>query len=134
MRHRSVFLRKECVLPARLDPLREPIGDGWTRVEEISAPIFNTMIRQAGWHYVWVPPDCKRRGIGTSTDAAINRALTRALRRVPRQFNAAELDSVRVVTYPGFYIANVKVQCRQIQECTSLDPIDEDAPQALAAK
>lgn len=134
MRHRSVFLRKECVLPGRLDPLREPICDGWTRVEEMSAPIFDTIIRQAGWHYIWVPPDCMRRGIGTSTDAAINRALTRALGRVPRQFNAAELDFVCIVKYPGFYIANVNVQCRQIQECTSLDPIDEDGPLALAAR
>src|SRR5579863_644085 len=50
----SVFLRNECMLPLCLDPLREPIGDGWSRVEEIAAPVFDTMVRQAGWHFVWV--------------------------------------------------------------------------------
>jgi hypothetical protein len=131
---RSVFLRKECILPTRLDPLREPIGEGWTRVEEIPAPVFDTMIRQAGWHYMWVPPACARRGIGMNADTATNRALTRALRSVPSRFNAAELDSVSVVKYPGFYVANVKVQSRRIQERTSLDPIDEQRPRALAAR
>ena len=33
----SVFLRNQCVLPDRLDPLREPCGEHWTLVEEITA-------------------------------------------------------------------------------------------------
>jgi len=45
----SVFLRKGCILPNPLDPLQEPIGNPWTVVEEIPAPVFDTMIRQAGW-------------------------------------------------------------------------------------
>lgn len=134
MKPRSVFLRRECILPARLDPLREPIGDGWTRVEEISAPVFDTMIRQAGWHYMWVPPNCVRRSFGANTEVAIVRALTRALGSIPRRFNAAELDSVRVTKWPGFYIATVTLQSRQIQEHTSLDPVEEQHPRALAAK
>lgn len=131
MTPRSVFLRKECILPARLDPLRKPVDDSWTRVEEISASVFDTMIRQAGWHYMWVTPDCARRGIGTNSDAATNRALSRALRSIPRQFNAAELDSVRLIRYPGFCVAKVTLQARQIQEYTSLEPIDERLPRAL---
>jgi hypothetical protein len=130
----SVFLRKECILPSRLDPLREPVGDGWTRVEEISATVFDTMIRQTGWHFMWVLPACARRGFGTSTDAATNRALNRALGSVPRKFNAAELDSVRIAKYPGFFIANVTLQSRQIQEHTSLDQADEQHPRALVAR
>ena len=134
MKLHSVFLRKECILPSRLDPLREPVGDGWLRVEEIPATVFDTMIRQAGWHFMWVLPACARRGFGTNSDAATKRALTRALKSVPRHFNAAELDSVRVAKYPGFYIANVMLQSRQIQEHTSLDPVDELGPRALAAR
>jgi hypothetical protein len=130
----SVFLRKECILPNRLDPLREPIVDGWMRVEEISAPVFDTMIRQAGWHYVWVLPSCARRGFGASSEAATNRALIRALRSVPRQFNAAELDSIRVAKYPGFFIVNVTLQSRQIQEHTSLEDVDQRHPRALAER
>jgi hypothetical protein len=120
----SVFLRKECILPDRLDLASEPVGISWVRVEAILAPVFDTMIRQAGWHFMWVLPPCARRGIGTTSDAATGRALTRALRGVGHRFNAAELDSVHVTNYPGFYIANVTLQSRQIQQHTSLDPVD----------
>jgi len=81
-----------------------------------------------------VLPACARRGLGASPEAAANRALARALGSVPRQFNAAELDSVRVTKYPGFCIANVTLQSRQIQEHTSLDQVAERHPQALAAR
>jgi len=91
------------------------------------------MVRQAGWHYIWVPPNCARRGFGANTETAINRALTRGLKSIPRRFNAAELDFVRVTKYPGFYIAKVALQSRQIQEHTSLDQVAERHPKPLAA-
>jgi hypothetical protein len=130
----SVFLRNECILPKRLDPLREPVGDGWMRVEEIPASVFDTMIRQAGWHFMWILRPSARRGFGITQDAATHRALIRALRGVASRFNAAELDSVRVAKYPGFYIANVTLQSRQIQEHTSLDHVDERRPPMLAVR
>lgn len=134
MKLHSVFLRKECVLPDRLDPFREPVGKSWERVEEILAPVFDTMIRQAGWHFMWVLPACVRRGVGDSSEVATDRALARALKSVPRQFNAAELDSVRVAKYPGFYIAKVTLQSRQIQEHTSLEDVDPRHARPLAAR
>jgi hypothetical protein len=130
----SIFLRKECILPKRLDPLREPVGDDWMRVEEIPAPVFDTMIRQAGWHFMWILRPSARRGFGITRDGATDRALIRALRGVASRFNAAELDSIRVVKYPGFYIANVTLQSRQIQEHTSLDYVDQRRPPMLAAR
>ncbi len=129
----SVFLRNECPLPKRLDPLRAPIGDQWMRVEEIPASVFDTMIRQAGWHFMWVVRPCVRKGFGLSREAATTRALVRALRSVASRFNAAELDSVTVAKYPGFYIANVILQSRQIQEHTSLDHVEGRHPQAATA-
>jgi hypothetical protein len=130
----SVFLRNECILPKRLDPLREPVGDGWMRVEEIPASVFDTMIRQAGWHFMWILRPSARRGFGITQDAATRRALIGALRGVASRFNAAELDSIRISKYPGFYIANVILQSRQIQEHTSLDSVDERHPPVLAAR
>jgi hypothetical protein len=130
----SVFLRKECILPKRLDPLRTPIGDHWTHVEEIPASVFDTMIRQAGWHFMWILRPCARRGIGITEEAASSQALTRALRGVASRFNSAELDSVRVKKYPGFYISKVTLQSRQIQEHTSLDDVDELHPGVAAAR
>ena len=44
----SVFLRSGCILPDRLDPCRQPIGEEWSVVDEIPALVFDTVIRQAG--------------------------------------------------------------------------------------
>src|SRR6185437_3908987 len=118
----SVFLRNGCILPDRLDPCRQPIGEEWSVVEEIPALVFDTMIRQAGWHFMWLQEACSRRGIGLTEEVAIRRALSRALKGVSKRFNAAELDSVQIKQYPGFQIAVVTVQTLQIQRHASLNP------------
>lgn len=133
MNPHCVFLRNECALPKRLDPLRAPIGNHWMRVEEIPASVFDTVIRQAGWHFMWVASPCVRRGFGVTREVATTHALIRALRGVASRFNAAELDSVTVAKYPGFYVANVALQSRQVQEHTSLDHVDGQHPQAATA-
>ncbi len=117
----SVFLRKECVLPERLDPLREPVGEDWTLVEEITAPIFDTMIRRMGWHFLSMHHPHSRRGFGLTQEDAAERALTGALKGVEERFNAAELVSVQAVRYLGLQIANVTLQPRQIQQYTSFE-------------
>lgn len=124
MKLHSVFLRNGCVLPNRLDPLREPIGGDWCRIEDLSARIFNTIIRQAGWRFTWIPDSCIRRGVAISRDRATSNALTRALKGIARHFNAAELDSVQVALYLGFYVATVTLQPRLIQQA-SPDGADE---------
>lgn len=117
----SVFLRKGCILPNRLDPLQESVGDKWTIVEDLAAPVFDTMIRQAGWHFMWIQDSCARRGFGMTREDATDRALTHALDGIAKRFNAAELDSIQVAKYLGLHIATVTVQPRQIQQQTSLD-------------
>jgi hypothetical protein len=117
----SIFLRNGCVLPNRLDPLREPVGSDWSRVEDLPALVFDTMIRQAGWHFMWIPDACARWGFGSSRAGATANALSRALKGIARRFNAAELNSVQVAVYLGLYVATVSLQPRQVQEQTSLD-------------
>ncbi len=121
MRLHSVFLRKGCILPNRLDPLQEPVGDNWAIVEDLAASVFDTMIRQAGWHFMWIQESCARKGFGMSRQDATDRALSHALDGVARRFNAAELDSVQVAKYLGFHVATVTVQPRLIQEQTSAE-------------
>ena len=120
MKLHSVFLRSGCILPDRLDPCQQPIGAEWSVVEEIPALVFDTMIRHAGWHFMWLQEACSRRGIGLTEEAAVRRALSRALKGVSKRFNAAELDSIQITQYPGFQIANVTVQTLQIQRHASL--------------
>ncbi len=117
----SVFLRNKCILPAPLDPLTEPVSEHWSRVEEITAPVFETMIRQRGWHFMPVDNLCARKGLGLTEDAAIERALLRTLNRIAGRFNAAEFIAAGATKYPGFYIASVTLQPRQLQQYTWLE-------------
>lgn len=134
MKQHSVFLRKECILPERLDPLTEPVGENWTLVEEITAPVLDTMIRRMGWHFLCVLRPYYRRGLGITEADAVRRALARALRGVARQYNAAELVSVQATKYLGLHIANVTLQPRLIQQHTWLDFPDKRQPQVVPAR
>ena len=116
----SVFLRKECILPDWLSLSLQDVGGEWSIVEQIPALVFETMIRRAGWHFIWPQGACSRRGFGFNQQAATSHALLRALKGVPKQFNAAELDSVLIQVYPGFLVSSVTVQPLQIQQHTSL--------------
>ena len=125
MKPHSVFLRKACILPERLDPVREPCGENWMLVAEIAASVFDTMIRQKGWHFLWVHRPCTRRGYGLTQEAATRRALMRALKGVARRFNAAELIGVAARRYSGIHTANVTLQPRQVQQYTWLEIAEE---------
>jgi hypothetical protein len=120
-----VFLRKECVLPNRLDPLREACGEHWSLLKEITAPIFDTMIREMGWHFLWVHRPCTRKGFGLTQEAATRRALGCALNGVARRFNASELINVKAGRFFGLHSITVTVQPRQIQQYTWLEVAED---------
>ncbi|MGA8089758.1 MAG: hypothetical protein WCA10_20970 [Terracidiphilus sp.] len=92
------------------------------------------MIRRAGWHFMWVQVSCSRQGYGLTEELAIHRALARALSGINKRFNAAEFDSLRISRFPGFYIANVTMEARQIQQNTSLDVVVERHTLAIPAR
>lgn len=121
MNPHSVFLRKGCILPDRLDPLRDPVCENWSLVAEITAPVLDTMIRRMGWHFLCVLRPFCRKGFGIKETDAAQRALAGALNGVARQYNAAELVSIQTRRYPGFYFAVVTLQPRHIQQFTSLE-------------
>jgi hypothetical protein len=130
----SVFLRNGCSLPERLDPLTSSVGEKWALVEEITAAVFDTMIRRMDWHFTWVGRACSRMGLGTTEEGAINRALARALAGVTRRFNAAELVSVQTNRSLGLHIAIVTVQPRLIQQHSWLDFAGDAHPQTVPAR
>jgi len=130
----SVFLRKECILPERLDPLTEPVGENWKQVEQITAPILDTMIRQMGWHFMCVLRPYNRRGFGITEADAVRGALAHALGGLASQYNAAELISVETTKHLGLHVANVTLQPRLIQEHSWLDIADERHPLPVPAR
>ena len=121
MKRHSVFLRKGCDMPPHFDLAQQPCADGWMLLEEIEAAVFDTMIRHEGWHFVCLQGPYSRSGVGLSSDEAIHQALARALKGLKASFNAAELESVQVSSYPVFHIAKVTLQPRHIQQHTSLE-------------
>jgi hypothetical protein len=132
MKLHSVFLRKGCILPEGLEPVQEPMGDGWTVVAGIPALVFDGMVRQARWHFMWMQGSCSRRGFGLTREKAAHRALARVLNGITRRFNAAELDSIENRNFLGIHIANVTLQPRQIQQHSSLESGDDMRQQARA--
>ena len=130
----SIFLRNGCTLPDGVDPPREFFCDSWAHVESVEASDFDVVIRKEGWRFMWVQGSCSRQGYGLTEESAIHRALARSLRGITKRFNAAEFDSLRVTRFPGFYIANVKMEARQIQQNTSLDIHVESHPRPIAAR
>lgn len=108
-------------LPEKLNPLLKSVGDNWNLVEEITAPVFDTMIRQAGWHFMWMQGPCSRRGFAFTQEEAPFRALARALRGIRTRFNGSELDSVQITKVLVIHIARVTLHSRQIQRQTSLE-------------
>jgi hypothetical protein len=89
------------------------------------------MIRQQGWHFMWVDRPCSRKGFAKTEEAAIQRALTHALRAVASRFNAAELVSLQVNRSLGLTMAIVTVQPRQIQHHSWLEVSGHAHPQTV---
>jgi hypothetical protein len=130
----SVFLRKGSKLPAHFDLLREPYGINWTLLEEVDAQIFDTMIRQAVWHFHSGRVSCSRIGVGGGPDEATSHALTRALKGIPAHFNAAELTFVQVAKRLGFHLATVVLQPRLVLRFSPLDRATVDHPRIIPAR
>ena len=117
----SIFLRNECILPNHLDLLIKPFREGWMHVEQIESRGFDARIRGARWHFMWVQESYSQRGVGRTEESATHRALVRATKSVGTRFNAAEFDSLHISRFPGFYIANVTMHARHIQQNTSME-------------
>jgi hypothetical protein len=134
VKRHSVFLRKGCDMPAHFDLAQQSCAENWMLLEEIEAPVFDTMIRHAGWHFVCLQGSYARSGVGLSREEAIDQALARALKGLKMRINAAELESVQVSSYPVFHIATITLQPRHIQQHTSLEMVLEDDARTVLAR
>ena len=103
-------------------------------IENIPALAFDSMIRKAGWHFLWLQDSCSRRGIGLTEEVATRRALSSALSGISKRYNAAEIDSVQIAQYPGFQTVDVTLQTLQIQKHASLRIAVAQFPEPLSAQ
>jgi len=93
-------------------------------IEGFAAVALDARIRSAGWHFMWLVGSYSRWGFGSTREKAIRSALERALKITAKRFNSSELDSFQVKRFPGFHIAKVVLQPRQIQQQASLDLVN----------
>lgn len=112
----SMFLRTGCGLPPRLRQEQEPFDSGWMLASAVSAAALDVLIRDAGWHFMWIVGSCTRRGTAHTGPAAIHRAVALALKKIAVGYNAAELGSVHISKWPGFQVAKVTLYPRLIRE------------------
>jgi hypothetical protein len=128
----AIFLRLGCVLPKGLHLKQKPFDGAWMSVENAAPVQLDLAVRDAGWHFMWIESACSRHGCGGTDEAAITRAVTRALLQTPARFNAAELGSVSVTKYLGLRVARATLHARHIQQNPSLGLIDEMTTRELA--
>lgn len=127
----AIFLRVECALPSGIHLRQKPFDKMWVSVENAAPAQLDLAIRDAGWHFMWIQSACCRLGWGRTDEAAVTRAITRALKQTLARFNAAELGFVRVSRCLGFRVARATLHTRHIQECASLG-MDEITSRRLA--
>jgi hypothetical protein len=130
----AILLRVECTLPEGLHLQQKPFNRAWMSVENAAPAQLDLAVRDAGWHFIWIESAFSRFGCGWRDEAAVTRAITRALTHTLAKFNAAELGLVRVSRYFGLRVAKATLHTRHIQEDASLVLIDDSAAQQLAAE
>jgi hypothetical protein len=130
----AMFLRTECVLPDGLNLVQKQFCETWMSIEDMTSTVLDGMVRNAGWHFMWLVGVCSSFAVGRTTASAIDKAIAGALNRIQGRFNAAELDSIKVSTYPGFQVARITLHARHIQQHASLGLVDEMTIRQLATQ
>lgn len=125
MKQYAIFLRTGCSLPHGLVLIQEPFCESWMSVEDTTASALDIKLRSADWHFMWLTETHSCLGIGRTAELAYTNAIALALNKIQQRFNAAELSLLKITKYPGFQVARVMVQIRQVQQHASLGLVDE---------
>lgn len=133
MKRYAIFLRTECSLPHGLALIQEPFCERWMSVEDTTATAPDIKLRSADWHFMWLTEVHTCLSIGRTAESASSNAIALALKKVQQRFNAAELSLLTITKYPGFQVARVILQPRQIQQHASLGLVDEMTLRGSAA-
>jgi hypothetical protein len=114
--------------------IQEQFGQKWMSVEDTTAVALDKKLRSADWHFMWLTEAHSSLSAGRTAESACNSAIVLALEKVQKRFNAAELSLLKITKYPGFWIAKVILQTRQVQQHPSLSLIGEMPLEATLIK
>jgi hypothetical protein len=83
-------------------------------IENMTAAALDTKVRRADRNFMWLTEAHSCLGIRQTAESACNKAITLALNKVQRRFNAVELSLLKITKYPGFHVARVMFKTRKI--------------------
>jgi hypothetical protein len=112
----TVFLRKRCLLPPGLHLPQIGVNEDWNSVMGLAGWELSACVQARGWHCMWLSGGFSTVGLGRTVESASSKAIQAGLHAILPQFNAAEIEMIRVASYNGFSIARVKIHARQIQQ------------------
>lgn len=116
IRSPAIFLRVGSVLPSGLHLKQKSFDKAWMFAEDAAPAHLDLIVRNAGWHFMWIDSVCSRLGCGRTDEAASRRAIARALSQTKARFNAAELGSLRISRYLGVRVAKATLRTRHIHQ------------------
>jgi hypothetical protein len=127
---RTMLLRGSTALPDDLKLATVEFGEGWNLVRSGDAPWLDKQVRNCGWHFIWIAEKSQKGGVGQTVRKATAIALKLALRSIGKQYNAAEVENIRLTKYPWFYLASVRIYPYNIQQSANLS-LSSDSPSLL---
>lgn len=128
----SVYLRTACTLPNRFRLAQDKFDENWLLARDVSAATFDSSLRHAGWHFIAIAGTFRKIGFGLTEKAAIRRTLALAFKYIRRRYNAAEVESVSVMSVLGLRVATVEFHARHIQQQIVLENVDEKSGRPFA--
>lgn len=112
---KQVFVRRSAALPNQLRVERIIAHDNWG-VLAGDADAVEKQVRAANWHFFWITSEARGWAIADSKEAAADAALRKALRRIDRSCNAAEVVSLQHRSWCGLHFCQVRLRIRHIQQ------------------
>lgn len=119
-------------MPNRFRLAHDKFDENWALARNISAATFDSSLRHAGWQFIAIAGSFRKIGFGCTEKAAIRRALALAFKYICRSYNAAEVESVSVMSVLGLRVATVELHARHIQQQIVLEDVDEKSGRPFA--
>lgn len=111
-----VFARQDMVLPAGVHIGNEAYARGWSMLSQGDSFALDKTIRASGWSFFFMAAEITSAAFGQPTPANFRQAIVRALRKVPQEFNSAEVTEIAAKRFLGIPYLAVRTHPRHIQE------------------
>ena len=109
-----VLVRDGAQFPGHVELKRSICYPGWNIVENTAADV-DGQVTKAGWHLFWIVAVIEGSAFALDSGKAVTKALSHLLAEVG-QFNAVEIESVRVKSFLSLHHATVRGHARHVQQ------------------